>query len=308
MLSPPVFLPATGAVRRGAHTQHPQSAVQALGRDHASRERAQPARHGLCFHRDTAAEGTEKLRHIGHRIRIEARHDTDARFNAAARQFLGGRDRFHRDRAHRKNGHVPAVSDDLKPTGLEVSVQVLNGNAVALPEAVVNRAGHERGRAQRRRGLLAVGRRDDHQPRQCPQHADIFQRVVCRSGVAILESHSHADHAHRKPVQHRAIANKLKRAQRGEGRNGINIRQIPRFRQTGSETDHILFGHAGIQKPVGEALPKRLEHHVAQISGQQKNALIRGREIHQCLNKCLSHRASPSSFSARSNSNWLMGR
>jgi len=68
----------------------------------------------------------------------------------------------------------------------------------------------------------------------------------------------------------------LQAAERREVGNRVDPGHFAATRQAGGNADQVLFGHADIDVAVREATREALQHRIAEIGGEQPDALVVG--------------------------------
>ena len=184
---------------------------------------------------------------------------------------------------------VVAGADRLEPAEREAAVEPRDLRAVVLADPVVHRPGQVPGGAQRAGHLAVIGRRDHGDAGLHPHHGDVLEAVVADALRAVLEAAADADDAHRQPVPDGSVADELVGTQRREGHDRVDERDEARLGQAGGDSDHVLLGHADVEEPVREALGERLERHVAEIAGEQQDAIVRRGDLAQRADECAPH-------------------
>src|SRR5690242_17700650 len=91
---------------------------------------------------------------------------------------------------------------------------------------------------------------------------------------AVIETAADRSNADRQPVENGAVADELISPQCREGRDRVHEWPKAGFRQTGRHPDHVLLGHPDVKKPFREALGEWLEHHEAEVAGEQNDRRI----------------------------------
>ena len=110
------------------------------------------------------------------------------------RDFVG-------DAAHGDQYQIGALTDPLDTAQAKPALESRNRFLVVLADAVIHGSRQVPRLPKDRGGLLVVSRGEHRHARLDPHHAHVFQAMVRRSGVAILEAPSHPDDAHGQVVQ-----------------------------------------------------------------------------------------------------------
>jgi len=239
---------------------------------------------------------------------VETGNHHHRRFNSVTRQFPGRDGGLLADGTHGNQGDIAALPDHLRLSEFEAPVQARHRDGVVLPQAVIHRPRKIARLADGRGRLRRVRWNRQCESREGAQRADVFQGVVRPPGVAVLEAGSHAHNPDRQFVGHRAVANEFERTQRCEGRDGIGVRPEPGLGQACGHADHVLLGHARVQKTLREALAKRLQGHIAKVAGQQHDTRVVARQLAEGIDECLSQLDCSNSSMASRYSCSLMGR
>ncbi len=85
------------------------------------------------------------------------------------------------------------------------------------------------------------------------------------------------------------VANELVSPHRGEGCDRIAERQETGIGKTARDSDHVLLGDPDIDETIGICIRKWLQRHEPQVTRQQDDAGVLGRDLHQSPNKSGPH-------------------
>jgi hypothetical protein len=143
-----------------------------------------------------------------------------------------------------------------------------------------------------------IGRRHDRHARLDAHDADVLEPVVRQALCTVLEAAADADDADRQPMPHGAVPDELVRSQRGERDDRVDERDEARLRQPSRDAHHVLLGDADVEEAIGVLLHERLERHVAEVAGQERDAAVPVGELDQRADEGSSHQPASSSVMA----------
>src|SRR6185503_20354446 len=95
-----------------------------------------------------------------------------------------------------------------------------------------------------------------------------------KSIESILNALSDADNADLQVMINGPVSNEFKRPECSKRSNGIYVRDKTRFRQTCSDPNHVLLGHANIKKTVGKFFRELFDDQITQVTSEQNHTFI----------------------------------
>src|SRR5690348_1730814 len=100
-------------------------------------------------------------------------------------------------------------------------------------------------------------------------------------------------------MEERPVPNELVGPQGGKGGDRVDEWHHACFRHASSEPNHVLLGHADIEKAPWEGVYEGFERHEPQVCGEQDDSGVALRELDEGTNERLANGLSPLSREAR---------